>query len=244
MNRALTISAVDCIGTVGIQKDISVFLKNGICPSSITTSIIAQNRLGEFKVEKISKGMLKDQIKVVFEELDFNVIKIGTLIGEDNIRLVGKELRKKRSIPSIVVNGQIVSKKGEGILSKAEKKAYIKEILPLSYLLILSKNDIEELFDINVIGVRDIEETLEKIKRLGPLNILIRNLQDEDKAVDILYDGDEMVFFKGELLNNVDTYMEGENLSAIISANIGNKLSLRTSIKNSKDYILEEKIKV
>ncbi|MGL5648445.1 MAG: bifunctional hydroxymethylpyrimidine kinase/phosphomethylpyrimidine kinase [Clostridium sp.] len=244
MNRALTISAADCIGTVGIQKDISVFLKNGICPSSITTSIIAQNSQGEFKVEKISKGMLKDQIKVVFEELDFDVIKIGTLIGEDNIKLVGKELRKKRSIPSIVVNGQIVSKKGEGILSKSEKKAYIKEILPLSYLLILSKNDIEELLDINVIGIRDIEETLEKIKKLGPLNILIRNLQDEDKAVDILYDGDEMVFFKGELLNNVDTYMEGENLSAIISANIGNKLSLRTSIKNSKDYILEEKIKV
>ncbi|MGL4849730.1 MAG: bifunctional hydroxymethylpyrimidine kinase/phosphomethylpyrimidine kinase [Clostridium sp.] len=244
MNRGLTISAADCIGTVGVQKDITIFLKNGICPSTITTSIIAQNRLGEFKVEKISKGILKDQIKVVFEELDFDVIKIGALIGEDNIKVVGKELRKKRNVPSIVVNGQIVSKNGEGVLSKNEKKVYIKEILPLAYLLILSKNDIEELFDISVIGIRDIEEVLEKIKRLGPVNILVRNLQDEDKAVDILYDGEEMVFFKGELLNNNDTYIEGEALSASIAASIGNKLSLRTSIKNSKSYILEEKRKV
>ncbi|MGL4873766.1 MAG: bifunctional hydroxymethylpyrimidine kinase/phosphomethylpyrimidine kinase [Clostridium sp.] len=244
MNRGLTISAADCIGTVGIQKDIGIFLKNGICPSMITTSIIAQNKLGEFKIENISKEILKAQIKVVFEELDFDVIKIGALIGEDNIKVVGKELRKKRNIPRIVVNGQIVSKNGESVLSKSEKKLYIKEILPLAYLLVLSKNDIEELFDISVIGVRDIEGILEKIKKFGPVNILVRNLQDEDKAVDILYDGEEMVFFKGELLNNNDTYIEGEVLSAIIATNIGNKLSLRTSIKNSKNYILEEKIKV
>lgn len=240
MRRALTISSADCIGMVGIQKDMETFIKSNILCSSVTTSIIAQNKMSKFKIEGVSPEIIKSQIKAVFEEVDFSVIKIGTIVNTEAIKMVGKTLRRTRGIPNIVVNPQLININGESILSSSEKKALIKEIFPLAYLLILSKKDIEEILDIKIYDINKIEDIVEKLKALGPLNVLIRNLKSEDDEIDILYDGEELTYFKSENLNIQDTYIVGEKMSAAIAASIAKGFSLKTSIKSGKEYIEKE----
>lgn len=240
MQRALTISSTDCIGMVGIQKDMETFIKSNILCSSVTTSIIAQNKLGKFKIDVVSPEMVRAQIKSAFEEVDFSVIKIGTIIKADVIKIIGKTLRRTRGIPNIVVNPQLVNINGDSILSSGEKKAFIKEIFPLAYLLILSKRDIEEILDIRIHDISKIEDIAEKLKALGSLNVLIRNLKSEEEEIDILYDGEELTYFKSDNLDIQDTYIVGEKMSAAIATSIAKGASLKTAIKLGKEYIEKE----
>lgn len=237
MNKALTISGSDSLGVVGVQKDLEFFWKNNVQPFSIIENIMAQTIGGTFKIEVVSKVMIKNQMKVLFETQDFDAIKIGALIGSEEIKLIGKILRKTRGIPNIIVNPQVINGNGEKILSQNEKKALIKEIFPLAYLLILDKENIEEILDIKINSIEDIEEVLKEAKKLGPVNILIRNLKNEKEEVDVLYDGDELTYFIGENLDLKDTYILGEKLSSAITSFVANGYSLKSAIKLGKEFI-------
>lgn len=237
MNKALTISGSDSLGVAGIQKDLEIFLKNNIQPFTVITNIMAQNTNGILQVESTSKIMIKNQMKVTFEEYDFDAIKIGTIVGAEEIKLIGKMLRKMKRVPNIIVNPQLINMDGKKFLSDNGKKGMIKEIFPLAYLLILNKENTEEILDIKINHIENIEETLEDLKKLGPVNILIRNLDKEGERVDILYDGDELTYFISEELDLKDTYIQGERLSAAITSFVANGYSLKTAIKLGKDFI-------
>lgn len=51
------------------------------------------------------------------------------------------------------------------------------------------------------------------------------------------FDGREMTWFKGKRINNPNTHGTGCTLSSAIASNLAKGLDLKTSIKNSKDYI-------
>lgn len=236
MNKALTVSGSDSLGIVGVQKDLEVLWKNDVQPFSVIENVMAQNIGGTFKIEPVSKTMIKNQMKILFEAQDFDAIKIGTLIGSEEIKLVGRILRKTRGIPNIVVNPQLINGNGEKILSQNEKKALIKEIFPLAYLLILDKENIEEVLNIEIKSMENIEEILEEVKKLGSVNVLIRNLKNEKEQVDVLYDGDELTYFISEDLDLKDTYILGEKLSAAITSFVANGYSLKSAIKLGKEF--------
>ena len=88
MKTALTIAGSDSSGGAGIQADIKAMSANGVFAMSVITAITAQNTMGVFGIEDISPEMIKSQIKVIFDDIKVDAIKIGMVSKIESIKTI------------------------------------------------------------------------------------------------------------------------------------------------------------
>ena len=81
----------------------------------------------------------------------------------------------------------------------------------------------------------------EKIHALGAKYVLIKggNKLDHDKAIDLLYDGQEFEILESEKIETTNTHGAGCSSSAAIAAQLAEGKSPREAILVSKDFITE-----
>ena len=109
MKKVLTIAGSDSCGGAGIQADLKTMSALGVYGMSVITAVTAQNTLGVFGVEDISKEIVQKQIEVIFEDIDVDAVKIGMLSSSELITVI-QETLAKYSAKNIVIDPVMISK--------------------------------------------------------------------------------------------------------------------------------------
>ena len=129
MKKVLTIAGSDSCGGAGIQADLKAMSAMGVYGMSVITAVTAQNTMGVFGVQEISKDIIEQQIKVIFEDIEVDSVKIGMLSSSEIIRTIGEAL-KKYNAKNIVIDPVMVSK-SEYKLLKDEAIEELKKFISL-----------------------------------------------------------------------------------------------------------------
>ncbi len=74
-------------------------------------------------------------------------------------------------------------------------------------------------------------------KELLPLAKVITPNHSINDANDLLYDGKEMIWFKGKRINNPNTHGTGCTLSSAIASGLAKGYDLPTAVRSAKNYI-------
>ena len=84
-------------------------------------------------------------------------------------------------------------------------------------------------------------EAARRILSFGPDCVLVKggHLPAEEEAVDVLYDGEELVAFRAPRLDQRHTHGTGCTYSAAIAAGLAKGLTIRESVHRAKAYITE-----
>lgn len=237
MKTALTIAGSDSSGGAGIQADIKAMSANGVFAMSVITAITAQNTMGFFGIEDISPEMIKSQIKAIFDDIKVDAIKIGMVSKIESIKAISEGLREIKDLPPIVLDPVMVSTSGYKLLSDDAKETLIKELFPLATLITPNLPEVEEILGIKVEDMEEMKEAAKELKKLGAKYVLIKGGHLKNDATDLLFDGENFIYFKEQKINTNNTHGTGCTLSSAIASNLAKGMKIEDAVREGKEYI-------
>lgn len=238
MKKVLTIAGSDSCGGAGIQADLKAMSAMGVYGMSVITAVTAQNTMGVFGVEEMSKEIIENQIKVIFEDINVDSVKIGMLSSSEIIETIGEALKKYKA-KNIVIDPVMVSKSEYKLLKDEAIKA-LKKFIALGKLVTPNIPEGEILAGMKIENEDDMIEASKRIQKLGAKNVLMKGGHRLDNCTDILVleDG-KIVRYEGSRIDTKNTHGTGCTLSSTIASLIAKGYSIEESVKIGKEYITE-----
>ena len=196
MQNLLTVGGFDPTGSAGVIRDLTVFKEYGFHGSSIITNLTAQNDKEVLRADPVPINIIKDSFKCVPSPLG---IKIGLLSNDPKLIDFLQEFLNTKKIFTIY-DPVIKSSSGFRFLSDETVENIKKKILPS--INVLTPN----LFEAEMLsgkGIKNIEDALDAakiIKKYGS-DVIIKGGHFPDIAVDILYDGKNIIELESKKYN-------------------------------------------
>ncbi len=227
----MSIAGVDPSGGAGVFADLKTFQAIGTYGCGVVTALTAQNPYKFFSTQPVSPEYISEQIDSVMDSYEINFIKTGMLYSPEIIELVSKKI-KEYDLKAIV-DPVMVATSGGDLTKEDIAEAFNKYLLPNSILTTPNVNEAEKLTGFKINNQDDAIKSSKKIK----CNSLITG-GHLDGINTINIDGN-IAIKKQELIETDNLHGTGCNLSAAITAYLGQNNDLHSSILNALDYVYE-----
>lgn len=236
MKKVLTIAGSDSSGGAGIQADLKTFSAHGVFGMSVITAVTAQNTQGVFAVQDISREVIAEQIKAIFEDIKVDGIKVGMVSQIPTIEVISEQLRLYAP-EIIVVDPVMVSKSGYHLLNPEAESTLIRELLPLATVVTPNIPEAEVMTKRTIQTLAQMEDAAKAIYQMGAKNVLLKGGHLEGESTDILYDGQNFGYFTSVRIPTKNTHGTGCTLSSAITSNLALGHSLHQAVSLAKEYI-------
>ena len=236
MRTALTIAGSDSSGGAGIQADIKTMTANGVYAMSAITALTAQNTTGVTGIMEVTPDFLKEQLDCIFTDIRPDAVKTGMVSSSALIEVIAERLRFYKA-ENIVVDPVMVATSGARLISEDAIDTLKKELLPLAAVITPNIPEAEELSGRRVSTKEEMEAVAGEIYEKYGCAVLCKGGHSINDANDLLYDGKELIWFKGKRINNPNTHGTGCTLSSAIASGLAKGYDLPTAVKSAKNYI-------
>jgi len=233
---ALTIAGSDSGGGAGIQADLKTFTAFGVYGMTVITSVTAQNTMGVLEIHDLPAPFVSRQLEAVLGDLPVDAAKTGMLSNAGIIRAVAEQFRG-RTVKNLVLDPVMVAKSGHRLLQKDALDALQDALFPLAAIITPNLPEAEVITGLKIIHPDDMRRAAEKIRDLGPPNVLIKGGHLEGRAVDIFYDGEAFTELPADRIRTRQTHGTGCTLSAAIAAVLARGLTISEAVLAAKDFI-------
>ena len=122
----------------------------------------------------------------------------------------------------------------------------IRELLPLAVLVTPNIPEAERLTSMEITTEADMLSAAAALRKMGAKAVLIKgghlrkqNPVNTVEAIDVLNDNGLITVYRGERVPQVDLHGSGCRLSAAIAVGLGKGLSLKDSVGQAKQFVLE-----
>jgi len=236
--KALTIAGSDSGGGAGIQADLKTFYSFNVFGMSVLTSITAQNTLGVRAVHDIPPDIIEKQIDAVMEDIGADSVKTGMVSSKRIIETIANRVKKYR-MKKLVVDPVMIAQSGDRLLQKDAELSLAKELFPLTFILTPNVYEAELISGLKIKNIEDAKKAAELIHEKGPEFVLLKggHLNDNEEAVDILFDGKKFDYFKAQRIDTSNTHGTGCTFSAAITACLSKGMDVHSAVETAKDYI-------
>jgi len=238
MRIALTIAGSDSGGGAGIQADLKTFQRFGVFGTSAITAITAQNTRGVSRWEPVSADLVRAQIDAIAEDLMPAAVKTGMLANAAIASIVAACIRD-HAFRNYVLDPVMVATSGDALLERDAIDVIRSELIPQASLVTPNLHEAailtgEKIEDED--GMARAAETI--VGEMGAQAVLVKggHLDDGDRVVDILYDGDVRAF-RGKRIDTTNTHGTGCTLSAAIAAQLAKGESIHAAVRRAIDYV-------
>ena len=236
MRTALTIAGSDSSGGAGIQAEIKTMTANGVYAMSAITALTAQNTTGVTDIMEVTPEFLKAQLDCIFTDIRPDAVKTGMVSASALIEVIAERLRFYGA-ENLVVDPVMVATSGARLISEDAIGTLKKELLPLAKVITPNIPEAEVLSGRTVASEKDMEAAAKEIYEKYGCGVLCKGGHSINDANDLLYDGKEMIWFKGKRINNPNTHGTGCTLSSAIASGLAKGYDLPTAVRSAKNYI-------
>jgi hydroxymethylpyrimidine/phosphomethylpyrimidine kinase len=232
----LTIAGFDPSGGAGIAADLKTFAAQNCYGVAAVTALTVQSTRGVKSVHDTPASELRAQLDALLEDIKISAIKIGMLGHRGNAVVVG-EFLDRAGIASVVLDPVMKSTSGEADLIDAGGIKYLSEEL-LKRATVVTPN-IAEAEILSGIAIKDhaaMEAAARKIVERGARAVVVKGGHME-KAVDLLFDGTEVLRFGGDHIKSENTHGSGCTFASAIAAQLACGRPLREAVLLAKAYV-------
>jgi hydroxymethylpyrimidine/phosphomethylpyrimidine kinase len=232
----LTIAGFDPSAGAGIAADIKTIAAHNCYGVAAITALTVQSTQGVKSVHDTPASELRAQLDTLLEDIKFSAIKIGMLGHRGNAVVVG-EFLDRAGVANVVLDPVMKSTSGETDLIDAGGIKYISEEL-LKRATVVTPN-IAEAEILSGIAIKDpagMEAAARKIVERGARAVVVKGGHME-KAIDVLFDGIEVLRFGGDHLKSENTHGSGCTFASSIAAQLACGRPLREAVLLAKAYV-------
>ena len=234
---ALTIAGSDSSAGAGIQADLKTFSALGVYGLTAVTGVVAETPGKVSKIETVSAELVREQVEVLLCSFPVAAIKTGLLFSAGIIAEIARTLRERRSIP-LVIDPVMVATSGDALLQENAIEIYERDLFPLAKLLTPNLDEAAHFLQepINdLAAMRKAGKTL--AHKYGVAVLLKGGHLSGNKAIDLLFAGDNVTEFSAPFSRGVSTHGTGCTYSAAITAGLANGLVLEKAIERAKEFV-------
>lgn len=236
MKKVLTVAGSDCSGGAGIQADLKTFSAHGVYGMSVVVSVVAENTCRVIDIQDIRPDIIEKQMDAVFEDIDVDAVKVGMLSGRECMEAVCGKLKEYKPT-KVVIDPVMLAKGGHALMQENALDFFIRDLIPLAYLLTPNIPEAEAITGLKIISEADVKKAAVNIYRMGARNVLIKGGHREGDACDVLYDGKEFHIFNSGRIATKNTHGTGCTLSSAIASNLALGMDCAGAVEKAKEYV-------
>jgi hydroxymethylpyrimidine/phosphomethylpyrimidine kinase len=234
--RVLIVAGSDSGGGAGIQADLkAVTALEGFAATAIT-ALTAQNTLGVHGVLPVPTAFIRQQMRVVLDDLGADAIKTGMLHDAATIEAVCAELPE--AVP-LVADPVMVAKGGHSLL-QAEAVATLRRVLlPRAAVLTPNIPEAEVLTGMTIRDEAAMAAAARALLALGPRAVLLKGGHLEGETlVDLLATAEGITRFADARIATRHTHGTGCTLASALAAGLAQGLALPEAVGRARRYVL------
>jgi hydroxymethylpyrimidine/phosphomethylpyrimidine kinase len=233
---ALTIAGSDSGGGAGIQADLKTFAALGVHGTSAITAVTAQNTVAVTQIHELPVRVIRAQIDAVMDDIGVDAAKTGMLASVEIIEAVAAAIRE-RGIGKLVVDPVMVAKGGARLLRSDAIVALYRHLLPLATVVTPNIPEAEVLLGRALVTLDDRRQAARDLVALGPLAAVVKGGHADGGAIDVYWDGVEMVELEGRRIDTKNTHGSGCAFSAAIAAGLAKGQDPLAAVRVAKAFI-------
>ncbi len=238
--RVLIVAGSDSGGGAGIQADIkTVTALDGFAMTAIT-ALTAQNTEGVHGVFDVPAAFVREQMRVVLDDIGADCIKLGMLHRTDIIEAVAAALEEFAPDVPLVVDPVMVAKGGHALLAADAVTALKKLIVPRATVLTPNLPEAEVLTGIKIADLEAMAAAGHALAAMGAEAVLVKGGHLEGSPVrDVLVENGTIVRFESPRIPGTSTHGTGCTLASAIATGLAQGLALERAVGRARDYVQE-----
>lgn len=236
MKRVLTIAGSDSGGGAGIQADLKTITLLGGYGMSVLTALTAQNTVGLQGLYAIPARFVEKQIDSVLADIGADAIKTGMLVSQEIIEVVSKKIRQYK-VKRVVVDPVMVSTSGNHLLRKDAKDAFIRELIPLAWVVTPNLAEASALTGSKVNSLEEMKEAARVIHKLGARHVVVKGGHLKGMPVDLLYDGKNFSEVEGPRIESKNTHGTGCTFASAIATLLARGDKVDEAVRKAKAFV-------
>jgi len=233
----LTVSGFDPTCGAGIAADLKTFAAYGCYGVAAITSVTAQNTQGVEAVHNTPSAELREQLEVLSRDVEIAAVKIGMLGNRGNAMVIADFLDAHK-FAHVVHDPMMRSSSNAELLDAGGIKYLTTELLKRSSVIMPNAMEAETLTGMSVKDVAEMEAAARKLVEMGAHAVIVKGGHME-KAVDVLFDGNEMHQLSGDKLKFEQTQGAGCTFASAIAAQLAAGRSLLEATMLAKAYVVK-----
>src|SRR5271165_328152 len=192
----LTIAGFDPSCGAGVAADLKTFAAHGCYGIAAITSLTVQNTQKVEAVHNTPSAELREQLEVLVADCEIAAVKVGMLGNRGNAVVVA-EFLDAHKFAHVVHDPVMKSSSGTELLDAAGIKYVATELLKRATVITPNIPEAEILTGLTIKDLADMEAAARKIVEMGAHAVIVKGGHME-RAVDVLFDGNEMVALAGD----------------------------------------------
>lgn len=233
----LTIAGSDSGGAAGIQADLKTFSALGCYGTSAITAVTVQDTCGVYDVHSVPPEIVKQQIKVVMDDIRPSAVKIG-MVHTGQLAHAIAEAIIRYEVP-VIFDPVMVATSGDKLIENNTIEAMKTDLFPLCTLITPNLYEAEILAGMRIFNLDEMRSAAEAIVKSQANAVLIKGSHLGEKRMFDLYldrNGTEHLF-ESEFIDTHNTHGTGCSLSSAIAALMARGTDLIQAIEEAKKYI-------
>ena len=231
----LTVGGFDPSCGAGIAADLKTFAAHGCYGIAAITSLTVQNTQGVADVQNTPSATLRAQLDALVKDSDIAAVKIGMLGNRGNAQVIAEFLDANK-FAHIVHDPVMKSSTGTELLDAAGVKYVATELLKRSSVITPNVPEAETLTGLTIKDVAGMEAAARKIVEMGARAVIVKGGHME-KAIDILFDGNEIMPLAGDKGKEETLHGTGCTFASAIAAHLSGGRSLFEAATLAKAYV-------
>ncbi len=231
----LTIAGFDPSCGAGTAADLKTFAAHGCYGVAAITSLTVQNTQGVESVHNTPSAELRAQLEALAKDCDIAAVKIGMLGNRGNAVVVA-EFLDAHKFAHVVLDPVMKSSSGAELLDAGGIKFVATELLKRASVITPNVSEAEILTGLTIKDVADMEAAARKLVEMGARAVIVKG-GHMDRAVDVLFDGNEIVQLSGERIKTENTHGTGCAFASAVAAQLASARCLVEAVTLAKAYV-------
>jgi len=231
----LTIAGFDPSCGAGTAADLKTFAAHGCYGVAAITSLTVQNTETFESVHNTPSAELRAQLEALAKDCEIAAVKIGMLGSRANAVVVAEFLDAYK-FAHVVHDPVMKSSGGAELLDAAGVKYLGAELLKRSSMITPNVPEAETLTGLTIKDLADMEAAARKLVEMGAHAVIVKGGHME-RAVDVLFDGAEMVQLAGDRVKSDHMHGTGCTFASAIASQLAAGRSLLESATLAKAYV-------
>ena len=231
----LIIAGFDPSCGAGVAADLKTVAAHNCYGVAAVTALTVQSTLGVKTVYLPPSANLRAQIEALAEDVQIAAVKIGMLGNRANAHAVA-EMLDQFKWPNVVLDPVIHSTSGTELTDPSGAKYIRDELMKRTHLITPNVAEASHLLGMEISDLAAMEVAARALVERGANAALVKGGHME-KAVDVLFDGTELLALGGEKVRSESTHGSGCTLSSAIAAQLALGKPLREAVLLAKVYV-------
>jgi hydroxymethylpyrimidine/phosphomethylpyrimidine kinase len=232
---ALTIAGSDPTGGAGLQADLRTFKSLGVYGLSVPSVLTAQNTEGVYGIQEIPSGFFAEQLDILLKDIRPDALKTGMLYSSDIVKIVSDKI-EAYSLQNLVIDPVTVSSTGVLLVEERTLDIVKNVLFPLAKVITPNIYEASVLSGTDIQSEKDMKEAMLKLRGYGPQAVIITGGHMEDKAVDMLFDGEEFLSLENDKLE-AEVHGTGCVFSSVVTACLALGYDVKEAFIKAKEFV-------